>query len=178
MVGPRRCNQIFFRGDYFDGKENIVFKQQAITAGLCSNLVRQAITLLLHKPALGSHVVDRKWLKTTDLKGSDILLELLEDCSEHPDISTAGLLEHWRERDAGPHLMKLAGSELLVEDDLLDSEFQDLLQRLILQTGPEKRIDHLVAKAGGDGGLNTGEKSELQELLRAKSLPETSESNE
>ena len=74
--------------------------------------------------------------------------------------------------------MKLAGSELLVEDDLLDSEFQDLLERLILQTGPEKRIDHLVTKAGGDGGLNTGEKSELQELLRAKSLPETSESNE
>jgi DNA primase len=142
------------------------------------NLVRQAITLLLHKPALASLVVDREWLKTAGLKGSDILLELLEDCSEHPDINTAGLLEHWRERDAGPHLMKLAGSELLVEEDLLDSEFQDLLQRLMSQTGPEKRIDLLVAKAAGDDGLNTEEKSELQALLRAKGLPEASESNE
>ena len=70
--------------------------------------MRKAIALLLHRPSLASRLEMTDELKTIDLPGMDLLLELLDLARENPQITTGRLLEHWRDQDAGKHLIKLS----------------------------------------------------------------------
>ena len=132
------------------------------------NLVRQAISLLVHHPAAAATTVDLESLATIDRPGVPLLLELLTQLREDPAASTAVLLERWRDRpDYGP-LAKLAAAECLVADPAAAAaELGSAVARLVAEENPGRRLDDLLAKAR-DTGLSDPEKQELQELLRAR----------
>jgi DNA primase len=70
--------------------------------------VRKAIEILLYQPDLAVRIGNTDFLKQCDLPGVSLLMELLEQLQQHPGLNTGAVLEHWREREEGRFLHRLA----------------------------------------------------------------------
>jgi DNA primase len=131
------------------------------------NLVRQAISLLVHFPGAGATIPVSEALEHVDRPGIPLLVELLAQLREDPVATTGALLERWRDRpDFGP-LAKLAVGECLVLDEAAAAaEIRSALDRLVAEQALA-RLQVLEEKARSEP-LTAEEKAELQGLLRAK----------
>ncbi|MDJ0711117.1 MAG: DNA primase [Woeseiaceae bacterium] len=126
------------------------------------SVVRHAITVLLNHPQAGMKL-DMEKLAGIQRPGVDLLHDLIETVQEEPNITTAGILERWRHRENGPHLMKLAATEMPLEEDFdAAAELADCLQQLAL-AGRKERVEFLIEKQRVSG-LSDDEKSELRQL--------------
>ncbi len=135
------------------------------------NLLRQAITLVLHHPTAARMVQDPAALGALDKPGVSVLQELLEQAAGAPAPSTAMLLERWRDRAEYGRLAQLATTEPLVADAAAaGSELQMAVHKLLEEFGPGRRMNELLRKAE-ELGLNMNEKAELTSLLRTKRRP-------
>jgi DNA primase len=133
------------------------------------NLVRQAISLLVHHPAAATAPVDLEALAAVDRRGVPLLLELLTQLREDPAASTAVLLERWRDRPDHAPLARLAAAESLVTDaEAASAELASAIARLVAEDNPSRRLDALLDRAK-DVELSDTEKLELTELLRSRS---------
>ena len=132
------------------------------------NLVRQAVSLVVHHPSAAAAPADLEALSAVDRPGVPLLLELLTQLREDPAASTAVLLERWRERPEHVSLARLAATECLVLDPAAAAaELGSAIARLVAEETPGRRLDELLARAR-DTALSDPEKQELQELLRAR----------
>jgi DNA primase len=147
---------------------------QAARAGISigrGNLLRQAISLVLHHPGAASAVEAPQELATLGLPGIAVLQELLEQASALRAPSTALLLERWRDRPEFARLASLAAAEPLVADPKQAAgELKMAVQKLVETYGPGRRVNELLKKAE-EMGLNMDEKAELSTLLRTKTRP-------
>jgi DNA primase len=125
--------------------------------------VRQAIRLLLHKPALVKHLEKVEIPQNLELPGLSILRQLVEFIGKNPHITCGGIVEHWREEEAGRHLAKLAAQPLVIPEEGLDDEFSDVVSKLASQH-QDQLVDGLLAKAHL-GDLTDDEKQQLQQAL-------------
>ncbi len=135
------------------------------------NLVRQAVTLLVHHPASATAISGQQIdaVAAIDRPGIPLLAELLAQLREDPPANTAGVLERWRDRPEQGSLAKLASAVCLAPDAAgAAAELKSALNRLIIEESPVRRLDELMAKAR-DSSLNDTEKMELQALLQARS---------
>jgi DNA primase len=108
------------------------------------------------------------WLGA-DQKGFPVLLELLETARAEPKLTTAQLVERWRERPEGARLAELAGQESLVADlKGAGRELGSLIERIGAELGPEKRLNELIELAR-ERRLTEAEQKEFQRLLGARS---------
>jgi DNA primase len=131
-------------------------------------LLTQAIQLLLHHPGAAASVAGIPAWLAGDQKGFPVLRELLETAQAEPRLTTAQLVERWRERPEGARLAELAGDESLVRDArAAGRELASLLDRIGLELGPGKRLDELIA-ASRERRLSAEEQKEFQGLLGAK----------
>jgi DNA primase len=129
------------------------------------SVIRHAITLLLNHPQAALKA-DIERLAGVSRKGTDLLQSLIETVQSEPNITTAGLLERFRHDEQGRHLGKLAASEMPLDDDFdAAAELTDCLKQLAV-AGRKERIAFLIEKQTLSG-LSEGEKTELQELLKA-----------
>lgn len=101
-----------------------------------ANTISQAIRLLLHHPVAGvGQDVPERLYQVTD-PGVQFLLELLKFINQQPDITCAGILEHWRDSRYGERLSQLAAMENplseseLVEEEHIKSEFLDYISKI------------------------------------------------
>lgn len=138
------------------------------SGGRAPSLVRQAISLLLHQPTLAEAAVRTDGMMEIidglELKGAPLLADLLRVAAESPQPSTAVLVERYREHDAGPHLVRLAGESLLIEDEgAREAEFAGVLGRL-RDTARRARLQRLRGRAHS-GDLDAAEKEEYLRLL-------------
>lgn len=132
------------------------------------SLVRQAITMLLNVPEAAQHVLGAERLASSTQPGVSLLAELIADLKQRPAPHKAAVVERWRERPEGVHLMKLASTESLVSDPkAAGRELQTAVEKLLHETGPAERTDELLRKAD-EAGLSAEEKLELQGLLSAR----------
>lgn len=131
--------------------------------------VRKAITYILHQPAIAKnwHAGQQNTdvLKTIDLPGMDLLLEVLEILKVNPDLSTSALIERWRETPSGNHLAKLASEQPELDDSAaLEVEFIATMDALLKQS-VDHRYDDLQAKLD-HSTLNETEMAEYKMLLQ------------
>jgi DNA primase len=127
--------------------------------------MRQAIQMLLHRPALMAHMGDTSLLQGLDLPGAPLLRELVELLQQCPQISCGGIVEHWRsleKRQEAGHLAKLAGQPLMVPEDGLEAEFVDVVKNLAALRN-EQRWEYLQTKVQL-GTATASEKSEYSAL--------------
>jgi DNA primase len=135
------------------------------------NLLTQAITLVLHHPAAARAVKDPEKLGSVEKPGVSVLKELLEQAAAAANLSTAVLLERWRDRVEYDRLGELAMAEPLVADaQAAAQELQMAVEKLLEEYGPGRRMDDLLKKAE-ESGLNYEEKAELSLLLKSKGRP-------
>jgi DNA primase len=93
--------------------------------------MRLALAHLVQQPSLAASV-DTERLGDNGLPGMDILLELVEFCSGRPHMTTAQLLELWREHQAHAHLEIMATWDLPGTEEKHAREFSDALTSLEL----------------------------------------------
>ncbi|RLK48224.1 DNA primase [Alkalispirillum mobile] len=89
--------------------------------------VRQALTLLLQRPALAEQAGPLDELHG-DLPGLELLRQILEIARDHPDVSTAGLLQRFQGHPQETALWRLATWELPGGD--VAAEFEDCMGRV------------------------------------------------
>jgi DNA primase len=131
------------------------------------NLVRQAISLLVHHPAAGARIPVAEALEGLDRPGVPLLLELLAQLREDPVASTGALLERWRGRPEHAPLSRLAAGECLVADaEAAAAEIRSSLERLVADHALD-RLQALEEKSRAEP-LTAEEKAELQRLLRSR----------
>ena len=139
----------------------------AISPGRGS-VVRQAIVMLLNVPEAAQHLQGTERLAGSTLPGVSLFAELIADLKQRPAPHKAAVVERWRERPEGVHLMKLASTESLVSDPKAAArELQTAVEKLLHEIGPAERTDQLLRKAD-EAGLTAEEKLELQGLLSAR----------
>ncbi len=126
------------------------------------SLVRKVITWLLHYPSLGKGVSATAHLRSLELPGVPLLLELIETLEGNPNLTTGALLERYRDHDSGRHLAKLAAEEVTDLDEGLEREFRDSLEKL-RQLAEDQRFAALAHK-GRQGHLSDAEKREFARL--------------
>lgn len=95
--------------------------------------MRLAMAHLVQDPGMARHVESHPFLRECELQGMDILRELIDFCAERPNMSTAQLLELWREHPAQKHLKTLATWNMQGEAEHLIQEFRDSLTGLELE---------------------------------------------
>ena len=132
------------------------------------SVVRRAITLLLHFPETAENL-NVEELAGVDRPGIDLLRDLIETVQAEPNMSTAGLLERWRNHAQGRHLGKLAAVEVPDSEDFdAGAELTDCLRQLALG-GARARVDFLIEKERL-GDLSEDEKDELRALGRGSAV--------
>jgi DNA primase len=131
-------------------------------------LLTQAIMLVLHHPGAARGVAAIPAWLGDEPKGFAVLRELLETARSEPRLTTAQLVERWRERPEGVRLAELAGLESLVRDPkAAGQELATLLERMGRELGPEKRLNELI-RLDRERRLSDEEKKEIQGLLGAR----------
>jgi DNA primase len=127
--------------------------------------VREAITLLLHKPELARLPVSPRQLARVELKGIPLLVELLEFLRNQPHIGSIGaVMEHFRDREEARYLWRLAQTPLNIPEPGMTEEFEGIIQ-LLKAHGDEGRWHRLQAKLERDGNLSGEELEEWKSLL-------------
>jgi DNA primase len=131
-------------------------------------LLTQAILLVLQYPTAARAVTDLAPVAALPIKGVEVLVELLRSAQAEPDLTTARLVERWRDRPEGGRLAELAGAESLVTDAAGASrELRTAVDKLIAEHGPERRLDELIARSR-DQKLTPEEQQEFQALLKQR----------
>ena len=128
--------------------------------------VRGALSLLLRRPALVDRVASTAGWEAVPLPGAGLLVRLLEQLRETPGITTAGLLERWRDDPEGRHLHRLLERDDPVPEAGVESEFDDTVRRMDA-LAREARLETLLGLAG-TGDLDAAGKEELRGLLAGR----------
>jgi len=127
--------------------------------------MRQAIQLLLHRPALITLIKDWSVLQGLEQPGLSLLQGLVELLQQNPQLSCGAIVEHWRARgkseEAG-HLARLAGQPLMVPEDGLATEFIAIVKKL-MALKDEQRWEYLQSRVQL-GLASDAEKSEYSAL--------------
>ena len=94
--------------------------------------------------------------------GIDLLSSLIKTTQSEPSITTAGLLERWRDDKQGQHLGKLVVTDLPKSEEFdAVAELEECLNQLAVASHKE-RIELLIEKQRF-GGLTEEEKLELKQ---------------
>ncbi len=132
------------------------------------SIVRRAISLLLNDPGAAARL-DIEKLAGVKKPGTDLLRELIETVQADPTMTTARLLERWRNREEGRHLGKLAAAELPVSEDFdAAAELAQCIAQLAL-AGKRERVDFLIEKERLSS-LSEAERRELRELAQGSAI--------
>jgi len=132
-------------------------------------LLTQAIMLVLHHPEAARALKDVQALAAVPLKGIEVLVELIEAARSDSRLTTAQLVERWRDRPEGGRLAQLAADESLVGDTAAAGhELRTAIDRLMAETAPGRRLDELIAYSR-ERKLSAEEQQEFQSLLSQRS---------
>jgi len=128
--------------------------------------MRLAIALLVQFPQIVKSLSDKQChvLSRLELPGSDFLVQLFLLLKQNPELTSAMLLEYWREDEARYKIFKqLINYPLAIPESGVQAEFHDLLKHL-KKAAAEGQIDKLLQQ-GKQSGLNEEEKKHLYHLM-------------
>ncbi len=133
--------------------------------------VRELLTLVLQYPKLAHIAHDVDELRELEIPGIDLFTEVVHTVTGATGLTTAGLLERFRDHEHHRHLEKLASRAHITGEDRLEDEFRWLIGRLRLQL-VDQRIDALRARSRDEearnGRASETVKKQLDSLLRTK----------
>ena len=145
--------------------------RRAAASGIRMTPMRTAIGLLIQNPQLAERLPDDHPALAADQPGSRLLADLRERIRATPGITTARLIEAWRDTSEQKHLERLASWPFATDaesdrDQALAREFDDTLERLGEQVRRARR--GALLEAARERALSADEKRELQTLMRAR----------
>lgn len=130
--------------------------------------LRKAIILLLQHPQLVEHCHD---LPSLDQPGWPLFKAMVELLKQQPKLSTAAIVEHWRDKAECQQLHLLAQVDLPLLDrldsDKLALEFIDILNDLGRRQSDEWQINTLFNKLRQQN-ISDAEKIQLEQLIKQR----------
>ncbi len=113
--------------------------------------MRTAMAHLVQNPSLAAMLEDTDDFSgpcNDDIQGVEIFRELVDFCTQRPNITTAQLIELWHGHPALPHLQKLAVWYLPGEEENQAQEFIDAVNRLRLNWVEIllSRVENIIAQ--------------------------------
>lgn len=126
------------------------------------SIIRRAITLILHQPAAASGV-NVENLSGVSRPGADLLRDLIETAQADPNMTTAGLLERFRNHADGKHLGTLATTEMPASDEFDAGAELDACIHQLAQLARKERLEFLIEKQRLSD-LDERERDELRTL--------------
>lgn len=100
-------------------------------AGQKSKLMRHAIALVLQYPSIAAKIEPVEDFDAVTIPGADLLRALLEAATAKPEITTAQLVERFREDSQGRYLPRLAVDTLLDDAESAPEVLRDSLIKLV-----------------------------------------------
>jgi len=128
--------------------------------------MRKTIGLLVQKPELSQQIEDFQQLQNSPDAGAELLLKLLELLHKHPHLTTASLLEHWRDDSSYQHLMTLANWQHEIPEEIIEDEFLHAFGKINVSTSKQQL--HFLLEESKIRPLTTDEKHQLKQLLAEK----------
>ena len=125
--------------------------------------VQNAISILLHQPQLITCIENINEVKNIGLNGIELLYKLIYLLKKQPNLSTAAIIEYWRDREEFAIFSLLASKKPIISAEKLRNEFTGIIQAF-KQFEIEQTIKTLLLKAASEG-LDDKEKQELQDLI-------------
>jgi len=127
--------------------------------------VRLAIGLILQQPALISEISIPEALRQADIQGINVLFDLHDMIKASPELSSAAILERWRDNEMGGYLNKLLHWEIPGAEDKDTSltMVQHALEK-IQQKMKDQRLEFLLHQSQ-HASLSEEEMSELKVLM-------------
>jgi len=131
--------------------------------------MRVALAHLVQNPKLASEAPDIGVFDNSDLAGIEIYRELVDFCAKRPNMTTAQLMELWRDNPAQQHLQTLATWQIPGDEKQQAQEFQDAVTRLELQWTEVQiaRMPKIVDLGKEDRVLLLQLQQRRQELIQA-----------
>jgi len=129
--------------------------------------VQYAVALITQRPELAERDTVHLMGLASDIKGLDFLKELIDFCRNRPHLSTAKLLELWRERPEQPWLSRLASREVVQEAEQMPAALAQTMAR-IRHLQVKARVRELQQAQINEGGLDGTRAAELRELLGSR----------
>ncbi len=128
---------------------------------------RLAINLLLQKPTLAQSAGNLEDLAETDIPGIDLLLQILDQIHEQPDISTQNLLSRFAGHANESHLYTIAAMSpaMLNETDDIQPMFNDAIKKMRPKYAAS-RFNKLQQKLMSGHKLDDDELHEYRQILR------------
>ena len=132
------------------------------------SVIKKSISLILNYPEAVKEISNIEFVNYKK-PGIKILIKLLKNISDEPDMNTAALIERWREDDEGKYLSKLA-INLFPKNEEFDAE-EELNNCLaqITKNFYNERINSLIKKQA-DNQLTSDEKVELKEIIHKNKI--------
>ena len=100
-------------------------------AGRKSKLIRRAIALVLKYPEIAANVGEIDDFEEISQPGAELLLELLAAASSTPNVTTAHLIEQFRDHPDGQYLPRLATEDLLDGADVAAAIIRESMQKIV-----------------------------------------------
>lgn len=137
-----------------------------VTTAITRTPIRTATALLLQNPEIYIKCANQLESITLDPQKHEVLIEVLQQIKQNPKMTTAGLVEHWRESPLFESLNKLAAWDHQVPEDALIREFMDIVLFLGRQR-LEHDIFQLIEKSRKEG-LSDTDRHILQTMLTSR----------
>lgn len=125
--------------------------------------VRKTIAILINEPKLVTNIPETLEFKFLKQNGINILTEMVDFCRLNPHISTAVLIEQFRQHRAYEHISSLATISLNLNSEQMLLELNDLIKHFE-KAIQKNKIDTLRQKKS-EVGLTQAEKQQLIALL-------------
>jgi DNA primase len=109
-----------------------------------SNLVRQAVRLVVHFPQVAKAIATPAGLAAVDRPGIGLLVDLLDSLRTNPCPSSGALLERWRDKPDFASLTKLAAEECPTDASGAAREIVGALDRLVAEHQKEQWFSALL----------------------------------
>jgi DNA primase len=129
--------------------------------------VQYAVALLIQRPELAARDTVYLLEIAREIKGLEFLTELIDFCRDRPQLSTAKLLELWRERPEQPWLARLAAREVVQEAEQMPAALAQTMAR-IRHLQVKARVRELQQAQMNEGGLDGTRAAELRKLLSSR----------
>lgn len=152
--------------EQLNSNKNFPLQMRHIKTARTPSALRLAMVLLVQHPELANTLTEP--LPLLEIKGYDLLLELIEVIKQHPGLNVGTLKEHWRDQPEEKWFDKLAQVEHMIPEAGIQSEFLGAIKRL-KKLANSQVIERLLSKAAQQG-LDEAEKQQLQVLINTKIL--------
>ncbi|MGK2888149.1 MAG: DNA primase [Candidatus Malihini olakiniferum] len=127
--------------------------------------MRILIGLLVQNPQLAALVTAPDGLVPSKMTGVPLFIELVKTCQAQPGLTTAQLLELYRDNKSGPQLETMATWNHMIVEDKVEETFIDTLTTLYNHM-LEERLELLIAQSRLRG-LTAEERNEVHMLNNA-----------